>query len=228
MLKHLAMLVFLMVAASYCCDRQLPKEIQKIVDNYVKDPNAQFGFNDAKQFIQFDASIKASDIEVGVPVHKYVLLLDSLEKCQGKVSIDKVILETKEWDMPIRVKNKYLYFVTINASEPEARLAGMTAGFIDKWQDMRSVWPESSCVDPLYISATPQVFLYFPSLGSKNNLFYFNPFAKHDSLSLITSRDYKSPDNNIKILQYVKKRYAKLRAEYLLKENDKSFFGKTK
>jgi hypothetical protein len=181
--------------------QQIPVEVQKIMDDYKKNPTGGFGFNAARELYKFDAAIHASDIEIGVPFQEYYFVNDSLYKLSDTVPVTSVI-SPGPWRIPIRANGKFIYALLVSNYKAPWRLVAMQ-GPPRFWQKMRETWPEATGNNPIIIMKGLHSFLHFPQQG-KYNLFYLAADYSNDSLSMITSRDVSKLDDSRKILKFLK------------------------
>jgi hypothetical protein len=71
--------------------QQIPVEVQKIMDDYKKNPAIGLGFNMARADYINDTTIHFSDIEIGIPYEEYYFVKDSLNKLPDTVPVASVI-----------------------------------------------------------------------------------------------------------------------------------------
>lgn len=90
--------------------QQIPVEVQKIMDDYKKNPGGGLGFYSAQKDYKFDTTIHFSDIEIGIPYEEYYFVKDSINKLPDTVPVASVIAPYGAWQIPIRARGKYLYF----------------------------------------------------------------------------------------------------------------------
>jgi hypothetical protein len=182
--------------------QQIPVEVQKIMDDYKKNPAIGLGFNMARADYINDTTIHFSDIEIGIPYEEYYFVKDSLNKLPDTVPVASVIAHKGKWQIPICAKGKYLYFVEASNYKHPWELVGMSGG-LKYWDKIREVWPESSGNNPILITRGLHKFIHFPQQGAYN-LFYLAPSSSYDSLAMITSRDVSKLDDSRKILKFLK------------------------
>jgi len=227
---------FIIGVASLCQAQKVPKEVQKMIDLYTKDPTINFGFNDAKEWaFVLDQNIKFSDIEVGVPVGEYCFEYDSLEKYDDTVSIKSVIESTNVWYLPILAHGEFLYDVGIYNNNGISKMVEMGTGISYLWQDKEIVKQSSLWGYSILIKAGSRKYIHFPQKDA-HNLLDAKPFHD-DSLGLSPSQLKNAFNDSKKILSYHKKegienkanreKYIKMRDEKL-KETQKQNFGGVK
>ncbi|MBN1308444.1 MAG: hypothetical protein JXA18_11035 [Chitinispirillaceae bacterium] len=200
-MKKVIFIGVLLAGAVYA--QEIPEGVQRIMNDYKKDTIGILSFNTAQKTFKFDSSITISDIEIGVPYEEYILVKESLLKLPDTVPVQSVIAPCGVWQIPIRAKGKYIYFVRVSNSGGTWKFAGMGEPLAD-WQKIREAWPESSGNNPIFISKGRRCFLHFPNQGG-HNLFYLSYSYPDDSLALITSREFGKLDDSRIIFNYLKK-----------------------
>jgi hypothetical protein len=171
----------------------VPKEVQNVIDNYVGDSTVGIGFNESKKGSKADLSIQFSEIEAGVPYQVHVLSGDSLDKADENVFLKDLAKPTDLWEVPIRARGKYIYFIKIAFFEGRFQVVGESSGLEGYWQKIRTMWPESTGLNPILIKAGNADFLYFPQLRNHNLLYFTNRNTKGDELRVLL----KLPDETM-------------------------------
>ncbi len=152
MRKQIAVLLLLAGMASWCHAQNPPAEVTDMLNEYAKDSTAEFGFLEAKKWLQSDSSINAVDIEVGKPIEQFRVKYAMLDTCSDTIPFNEIIEPDDYWNVPIKAKGKYLYEVSISKASGKWQFSKMSTLISpdNMWYQLRTAYPESTCHIPCW------------------------------------------------------------------------------
>jgi hypothetical protein len=227
-------LILFTVACTFSEYNQVyPREVQMMVDNYVKDSLAIYGFNRAKTLLQLDANLQATGISVGVPVLSHKFDLDSLDNASSEVPIESIIKSDGYWTFPILSNEKCIYCVYFETVESTLKYYGMGECSIEDKQ-IQQAFKEAGSIKPISIAYQKRTFIHFPSKG-KYNLYYVNPnfqedsyaplinsnyLLKIDTSAFLNTSNYSQADSSQYVLKFIKEERVKMKKQRNSKLNN--------
>jgi hypothetical protein len=174
-------------ASSLIKGLEVPKEVQDIIDAYLKDTTDIMSLNKIRNNYQIDPAIKQSDLEAGVPVHEYVLDWNKFMNGADTVPLSTILVPLDAWRVPIRAHEKYLYILDIRKTPGlnYYHQSGLLFGAKDKFERARISWPESSGYIPIYIDCSIGEFWHFPQIDDYNLISLDGYYPYSDSVAAI-------------------------------------------
>ena len=174
---------------------QVPKDVQAIVDNYLKDTSCSMCFSEYnKSFYRLDPTLKLSDVQVGTPIQVFKIDTDKLMQNGVSIPISKVIFPTTFWEVPINALGKTLYTIKICSNEGPFLICGMGVGLSKDLDRAQETWLKNIPYAPIIIDAGPNLFLHFPQIDDYNLLLLRQGYKFADSVAI--AFDISTGDNN--------------------------------
>ena len=192
----------------------VPKEVQAIIDNYVKDSTSVWGFKKAKALLNLDPLIYAKDIQVGVPCQEFILSSDKLEQSNDSIPVDSLLIPIGCWFVPVRAFGRFIYHFEVTNFVAPWRISNYTAGWANEWQKVRIAYPESNGIDIKIISYGNERLLHFPKKGKHNLMYLFGNSDTNGVYTANTASTYKSLDDSWKILKDIKVKRERNKGRY--------------
>jgi hypothetical protein len=183
----------------------VPKEVQSIIDDYVKDSTADCGFLFAKKWLHLDNSIESNKIRTGIPIQEFGINYSFLDTCKDSISFGTIILPKDIWILPICYKDKVIYEVQISKYSGSWKMVGtseLATGNV--WEMLIKIYSDSSIIRPVLVVDGLNKFLYFPQKG-KRKVYYIRPGWKNDTLATVLPGSLESLNDSKELVKYWKK-----------------------
>lgn len=174
----------------------MPKEVQKIIDNYKNDSTSVFGFLSAKEWLANSESVFASDIEVGVPIQEYSINYEKLDNSSDSLPVQDLITPTDHWLFPIRANGLYLYELIICKADNLWQICGRhELKENSMWEQLEKAGLESKYKNLILIISGDSKFIHYSQKGP-HHLFHIKSKYETDSLEIIASKKTISSNAN--------------------------------
>ena len=183
-------LVLIGFCVSHSSEREIPEGVQEIMDNYVKDSTARWGFLSAKSRIYrtYDTTVTSSDIKVGVPVEKYIFRYDLLDTCYYSI-VNRGIQELVKpisWLVPILGNDKCLYFMEVALRDSNWVIISRAYSNVNFEGNILyqvfKMYDSFSAENPILIDRGYMEYFHFPEKGDFNLIYTLLDSSKIDSL----------------------------------------------
>ena len=156
--------------------REMPEEVRRFLENYLKDPNASWGFSRVKQRIGLcDSSVQLKDLSVRA-LEIYRLKHGFLNTYPDTIPFSEIIEPTSRWLVVVMAHNKPLYKLNLdNIGEKP----GITRASIPPrgsnfgcriWDPLLKAYPESTGINPILFEEPGhrgESVLYFQQNGPR-------------------------------------------------------------
>jgi len=184
---------------------EVPKEITRILDNYLKDSTAEYGPLFAQEWRFLNKSIQIKDLKVGRPIPEYMLRHTILDTCPDTIPFYKIIEPTGRWFLPIVAHGKPQYelgLMKFMNSWIFFSLGEVTTNdTIGVWGPLLKAYPESTGINPiLLLESRTRKYLYFPQIGPRK-IYSIRYGYKND----IFPGSIDTLDDSRKLIEYWKK-----------------------
>jgi hypothetical protein len=165
---------------------KVPKKVQDLVDNWLKDGTVDLGFNQLNNAYKLDSSIRFEDLEADIPVQQYEINTEILKSGEDTLPISRIARPLYSWQVPIRKKSNgdYILSLTIVKRNTNYFIAGACETPPKYWQRTKALWPDSSGFIPIHISDYPRSFLHFPKIDDYNLFPFSAAFGDDDSVAI--------------------------------------------
>lgn len=196
-------LLSIILLASSLFAQQVPPEVQKMIDGYIKDSTADFGFIIAKRNLGIDQSLQLADIRVGRPIEVYHIRYSLLDTCGNDLPVRDFTNSSNIWIFPVQARGKFIYDIEI-AKWKDGKWHWTASNGLSQeswWSKLRKAYPESSTVQPILIRDGVREYLHFPQ-KSAFNLFMIKHGNEQDTFSLHSSNSIDSLDDSRRFLSY--------------------------
>lgn len=206
-MRQLLMLIVLMASSLWA--QQVPKEVQKMIDGYKKDPGIEHvGLISAQRFLGVDTSLKIADIQVGQPIEVYNIKENLLDTCSSDMPLRSLLVPANIWTFAVQAHWKYLYHVDIVKGKDSKWFWGGAGELKENnwWQKLRKTYPESSGINPILIQDNAYQYLYFPQ-KSTHNYFFIKNGNEQFPFALASSNSMDSLDDSRGLVPHLKQQW---------------------
>jgi len=209
--------VFVITGFSY--SQELPDGVKKIMDQLQNDPDADFGFNDAKKSGFINKNVLFQNWFVGLPLQLCNLDWNKIDSFSDSSNFRDLIEPINYWRIPVKINNKsYEYCIEVKKdNENSFRSFGSMEGplwfpKLKIWDKFRKKFPEESGIVP-YFSDIPLGILYIPQVKNGKNIFKVKNSTWSDPISKATSNSFDSLDDAKTIIPLLKNKIKEYRKD---------------
>jgi hypothetical protein len=210
--------VFLSLGMTGLCHAQsdMPKEVSRIVDNYLKDSTAHFGPLSAQKSGYFSRdSVQIKDLRVERVLRHYKIKHIFLDAYPDTVPLSEIIEPSGIWTILITAHNKPLYEISLDETKEKPTLISMGGPvggsyFGDMWEALIKTYPKSTGINPVFFSQSGWIFfgpeerfLYFKQKGPRK--IYYIKTGRGGELSELLPGSMEELDDSKVLMEYWKK-----------------------
>jgi hypothetical protein len=172
MKKCIVLVFFVIGVASVGYAREIPVEVKRFLEDHVKDSTSDSGPLSAKAWGFLDNAVQLKDVRVERILKGYKFKHVFLDEYPDTVHFSEIIEPSGDWRALITGNGKPAYelCITLDKLTGKVRYAGKIKLPPDggaMWRSLLKVYPESTGINPIYISYNTQFLLYFQEIGSK-------------------------------------------------------------
>lgn len=204
MRKRIIAILIMALIASWCNSQDVPAEITEILNGYLDNPTAEYGFLFAKKWLHLSDSIQLTDVKVGRPIQEFTVKYPVLDTCSDTIPFYQIIKATNYWLVPVLIGDKPLYELELSKSTGKwqfSKIRDLPSG--NMWDQLSSVYSESTETNPVLVVDGLSKYFYFKQKGPRK-IYYIRPGYKNDSLEMITPGSLRALDDSKKLIKHWK------------------------
>ena len=212
MRKIMILALFVVGAAGWGQAQDMPPEMKKFWDNYIKDSTATWGPLYAKRYGAISDSVQIKDLRMRI-LQNYSLTNISLTDYPDTVALSEIIKPSVVCFVLIMAHNKPLYQLKLNHTKNGPKMVSATfpkpgsdfSTYI--WEPILKTYPESTGINPVLVTnwngSSVDYFLYFKQKGPRK-IFFFPGW--NDTLNSMFTASRETLDDSKKLIEYWKKK----------------------
>jgi hypothetical protein len=208
-MKKLIFFAFLMIGvAGVGHTQEVPKEIERFLENYTKDSMVEGGPLYAKKSRFLSDTVKIKDVRVGRVLQGYKFKHIFLDEYPDTVAFSEIIEPSGRWFVLITVRDKPAYELWLRLDKITGKTiyVGMAEISSDGnvWEALAKAYPASTGINPIYIPMFNNPYLlYFKQLGPRK-LCYYSDGVKDERLAGLLPGSIGKLGDSRRYVEYLK------------------------
>ncbi len=81
--------------------REIPDELEQIMEQLQTDPNVKYGLEEAKKWRFVAENVNIKQFRVGLPVEVYTFDYELFDTCDASIDLEKLIKTENMWHIPV-------------------------------------------------------------------------------------------------------------------------------